>query len=347
MRRGGTLPFLNRAATLACFVLALTFSARGGSLSTSVLGMFPKNMGEIGYANLKTARQAAWFGQFESLILPSRFQRFRDFLRSTGVDPDEQIEEVAWAATSLAKPAVAPGGATGADNGGTQRYTGQEVVGIALGSFTPDRVDQAAKKQHLPIATVRGYSLYAFGSGISPGDLFFFFLDTNTIAFGHREVLEALIGVRFGEEESFLQNETLWPLVNEVNGQGTLWVALDKDSAHTSIERLVPEAAQFPGASDLLARVKGMTATMQMDSGLDAQVTPVCGSPADAQTLAQILQAGLLFKRYQLAQTNPDAAKVIDDTGVSSDGDRLKVHTQVPDDLVQTLMKSGLSFPKD
>jgi len=344
MSRGGKLPLLGRSASLLCFVFALCFGARGSSLSTSVLGMFPKNMGEIGYANLKSARQTAWFPQFEAQALPLRFRRFEEFLRSAGVDADTQVEEVAWGATSLAKPPVTPGEASTPDNGGTQAYTGQQVVGIALGSFTPDLVDQAAKKQMLPTITVRGFTLYAFGSGISPGDLFFFFVDSNTIAFGHRDVLEALIGVRFGEQDSFLQNETLWPLVSEVNGQGTLWLALDKDSAHLSIERLIPEAAQFPGASDLLGRVKGMTVTLQVDSGLDAQVTPLCGSPADAQTLAQLLQAGLMYKRYQLAQTNPDAAKLIDDTSVSSDGDHLKVHTQAPNELVQTLLKSGLAF---
>jgi hypothetical protein len=331
------------ALFLALAVAGAARVARAASLSSSVLGMFPKNLGEVGYADLKTARQASWFPQFEVQVLPLRFHRFEEFLRTSGINTDTQIEEIAWASSHPAKPA--PGAAPGSAQ--PQQYTGEQVVGIALGSFTPDRVDAFFTKQKLPTATVRGYTLYAFGSGVSPGDLFFFFFDSNTIAFGHREILERLIGVRFGDEESFLQNQTLSPLVDEVNGQGTLWVALDKQYAQASIERMVPEAAQFPGAADLIARVKGMTATIQIDTGLDAQVTPHCGSTNDAITLAQLVQAGLLFKRYQLAQNNPDAAKVIDSTSVSADGDHLKVRTQLSDDLVQSVLKTGgISFPQ-
>jgi hypothetical protein len=340
------------AAAALCLMLGLPDAARmarAGSLSSSVLGMLPKNLGEVGYADLKTARQASWFPQLQAQILPLRFQRFEEFLRSAGVDPDKQVEEVVWAVASSPKqaPAGAPGGAQapGADAPPPQKYSGEEVVGIALGSFTPDITEQFFKKQKLPSVSVRGYTLYAFGSGVSPGDLFFFFLDSNTAAFGHREMIEALIGVRFGDEESFFKNDTLSPLVEEVNGQGTLWVALGQEYAHTSIERLMPEAAQFPGATDLLGRVKGMTATLQTSSGLDAQVTPHCGSTNDAITLAQLLQAGLMYRRYQAAQNNPDLTRVIDSTSVSADGDHLRIRTQLSDDAVSTLMKGqGISF---
>jgi len=339
MKTRTKLPAPAAAALLLVLALAgLARVARAGSLSSSVLGMFPKNLGEVGYVDLKTAREAAWFPQFENLVIPLRYRRFEEFLRTAGIDPDAQIDEVAWAG---ARPSPAPAGSAE-----PQRFSGEQIVGVALGSFTPDKVDDYFKKQKLPTVSARGYTLYAFGSGVSPGDLFFFFFDSSTIVFGNREILEAVIGVRFGDEESFLTNQNLAPLVDEVNGQGTLWVALDKQYAQNSIERMVPESAQFPGAADLLGRVTGMTATIQISSGLDAQVTPHCGSTNDALTLAQLLQAGLLFKRYQLAQSNPDGAKLIDATTVSADGDHLKVRTQASDDLVQTLLKSGaISIP--
>ena len=338
------------ASATLCLVMSLAGVvriARAGSLSSSILGMLPKNLGEVGYADLRSARRAAWFPQFEAQVLPLRFERFQEFLRSAGLDVDKQVEEIAWAAALPPKP---PSGKTSAPAGDqaapAQKFSGEQVVGIALGSFTPDVTAQFFTKQKLPSVTVRGYTLYAFGSGVSAGDLFFFFLDSNTVAFGHREILEALIGVRFGDEESFLENDTLSPLVDEVNGQGTLWVALDSEYARTSIGRLMPEVEQYPGAASLLARVKGMTASLQIDTGLDSQVIPHCGSASDALTLAQLLQAGLLYKRYQAAQNNPDVARAIDATSVSADGDHLKIRTQLSDDLLSALLKSsGFSLP--
>jgi len=346
MRRRG---LVGPAVAVVCLVVGLAGVARvarAGSLSSSILGMFPKNVGEIGYADLKTARQASWFAQFEGQALPTRFSHFERYLASTGMDLNKQVEEVAWAAAAPSSPSPQDANAGGNANSGgpptkPQKFTGEEVVGVALGSFQPDVIDSFFKQQKLPTVSARGYTLYAFGSGASPGDLFFFFLDSNTLAFGHREPLEALIGVRFGDEDSFLQNDTLNNLVSEVNGQGTMWVAMDKNYAQMSISRLLPDLAQFPGAQPLLARITGMTLAVQTDPGVDAQVTPHCASPEDAITLAQLLQAGLLYKRYQVNQYNEDMAKALDATTVSADGDHLKIRAQFSTELLTSLLRSN------
>ncbi len=345
-----TRRFAGPFAAVVCLGLTLggvARIARAGALTPSVLGMFPKNVGEVGYANLKAAREADWFSQFEAQVLPTRFSHFERYLVSAGLDLDKQVEQVVWAAA--APPSPPPAGADG--SGGNpapsgppaqpQKFSGEEVVGIALGDFQPDVIDSFFKNQKLPTVTVRGYTLYAYGSGMSPGDLFFFFLDPSTLAFGHREPLEALIGVRFGDEESFLANDKLNDLVSEVNGQGTIWAALDKNYAQETISRLMPDLAQFPGAQPLLARIGGMTISVQTDPVVDAQITPHCASTDDALTLAQLLQAGLLYKRYQVNQYNADMAKAIDATSVSADGEHLKIRAQFSTDLLLSLLRSN------
>ena len=337
------------AAALLCLAVRLAGVARvarAGSLSASVLGMFPKNVGEIGYADLKTARQSSWFSQFEAQILPTRFSHFERYLTSTGMDLSKQVEEIAWAAAAPKEPPPAgknpqANDASGGPPAQPQKFTGEQVVGIALGNFQPDVIDAFFKKQNLPTLTIRGYTLYVFGSGVSPGDLFFFFLDSNTLAFGHRDALEALIGVHFGDEPSFLENDKLNDLVTEINGQGTLWAALDKHYAQESISRLLPDVQQFPGAEQFLNRISGMTIAVQTDPGVDAQITPHCASTDDAITLAQLLQAGLLFKRYQVKQYNEDMAKAIDATTVSADGNNLKIRAQFSNDLLIALLRSN------
>jgi len=342
--------FAGACAALGCLVLALGGTgrmARAATLSSSVLGMLPKNVGEIGYADLKTARQADWFAQFEAQVLPTRFSHFERYLKSAGMDLDKQVEEIVWAAAAAPSRPDANAGGTGgnaAPNGPPnqpQKFSGEEVVGIALGSFHPDVIDSFFKNQKLPTATVRGYTLYAYGSGMSPGDLFFFFFDSNTLAFGHREPLEALINVRFGDEDSFLLNDTLNQLVSEVNGQGTMWAALDKNYAQQSVAVLLPDLAQFTGAQPLLGRISGMTIAVQTDPGVDAQIAPHCGSTDDALTLAQLLQAGLLYKRYQVNQYNADMVKAIDATSVSADGDHLKIRMQFSSELLLALLRSN------
>ena len=70
--------------------------ARAGSLSPDVIALFPKEGGEFAYADLKKARTLKWFPQLQEQLLPARFKQFEKFLASAGVDPNSQVEELAW-----------------------------------------------------------------------------------------------------------------------------------------------------------------------------------------------------------------------------------------------------------
>lgn len=139
--------------------------ARAGTLSTSVLGLFPKNVGEIAYADLKSARRFKWFPQLKEQMLPPRFREFEKFLASAGVDPNTQVDELAWGfVTSTSTPA-------GQAEAPSVPSTDQ-IVGIALGQFNPTSAESFFTSQKLATQKTRGYTLFAFGSGSGPQDLF-------------------------------------------------------------------------------------------------------------------------------------------------------------------------------
>ena len=337
--------------------LAMPRPVRAGRLGSDVIALFPKEIGEFAYADLKTARHLPWFAQFKDQVVPSRFRQFERFLAAAGIDPDSQVDELAWAtvmpsgqivkATETTKEDAPAKAAPGKDQKpavasappASAPQTGEQIVGIALGNFSPSSAEKYFEQQKLPIVKIRGYSLFAFGTGTGPTDIFFFFIDSNTAAFGHRQLLEKLIEVRFGGEESLLRNDRLFPLVDEVNGHGLVWAVMDENYTRLGINQLLPEAAQFPDAGKLFARVKAMTIEVLADRGVDARMNAVCGSTDDANTLAQLLQAGLLYRRYQEAQSNPDLAKAIDSSTVTARGDRLQVGFALTDDLLVALLR--------
>jgi len=313
------------AALLLAALLAAPVRTSAGSLSTSVIGMFPKQVGEFAYADLKAARKFAWFPQLRDQLLPSRFQQFEQFLRSAGVDPDTQVDELAW-------------GGIGGITGG--KVTGEEVVGVALGTFDPSSSEDHFKQQKLPMFDVHGYHLYAFGSGSGANDILFTFIDSNTAAFGHRPALEKLIDVRTGAAESLLTNDLLFPLINEANGSGVIWAVLDQSYARLGMQQLVPQAGQFPQAAAIINRIRAMTISVDADSGIDAHLQAVCSSTDDANLLAAALQAGLMYRRYQEAQDHPDLAGALDQVQVAPSGDRLKVDAPVSQDQIQSLIRT-------
>lgn len=312
------------AVALALLAVALTFVPQqtfAGTLNTSVIGMFPKTVGEFGYADLKAARQFAWYPQLREQLLPSKFRQFEQFLTSAGVDPNTQVDELAWGAIN-------------------SKANGEQVVGVALGSFDPSSSETRFKQAKLPMIEEQGYHLYAFGSGSGPGDILFTFIDSNTAAFGHRKALEQLIDVRMGGSESLLTNDQIFPLINEANGNGVVWGVFDKEYSHIVMQQLIPQASQFPQAAAMVNRIKAMMFTAKADSGVEADFQAQCASPDDANLLSAAIQAGLMYRRYQESQSQPDLAGALDRVQVSSVGDRLKVNAPVSQDQLMGLIRS-------
>jgi len=293
-----------------------------GTLSTDIIGMFPKTVGEFAYADMKAARKFAWFPQLREQLLPSRFRQFEQFLTAAGVDPNTQVDELAW-------------GAIDADKSG-----GEEILGVALGSFNPSSSEALFKQQKLPMTDYHGYHLYAFGSGSGAGDILFTFIDSNTAAFGVRPAMEKMIDVRTGVSESLLTNDTLFPLINEADGTGIIWAVLDKSYTHIAVQQLLPQASQFPQAATIINRLHAMTISVAADSGIDAQFQAVCNSTDDANLLAAALQAGVMYRRYQEAQDHPDLASALDQVSVTPSGDRLKIDAPVSQDQLLSLIRT-------
>jgi hypothetical protein len=310
------------AVLLAC---ALPPAARAGSLSTEVIGMFPQNAGEVAYADLRQARYLTWFPQLQEQ-LPERFRQFEKILASAGVDSNSQVEELAWALV----PADLPAGA--AQN--TAVPTSEEVVGVALGPFWPQKAEAYFKARKLAVVKVRDYSLYAFG-----GDLFVCFIDSNTAAFGQRKELEKLIAVRDGEEQSLLSNTELAPLISQANGSGVVWAVLSAPYARMAMQQLAPRTAEFPQAQQLVSKLRALTLEISAGSSIQAYFEAVCASPDDANAFAVLLQAGLLYQRNQVANASPDLAAMLGQAEVAPSGDRLDVTLTLTDDQAVGLIR--------
>jgi len=325
---------VTRIVVVALLAVAVTFGAltaiptrtSAGSLSTAIIGMFPKDAGEFAYADLKTARKYPWFAQLNDQLLPPRFHQFEQFLASSGVDPNSQVEELAWASESNGK--------------------GDNVVGIALGNFDPSASEAKLKTQKVPSFESQGYRMYAFGSGIAAGDILFLFFDSNTAAFGNRASLEKLIDVRMGGTPSLLTNESLFPMISEANGNGIVWGVLDKEHTAIALQQLVPQAGQFPQAAAIIARIKAMIINISADDkSIDAHLQAVCASVDDANLLSAAFQAGLMYRRYQEASSNPALAKALDGVGVVPTGDRLKINAPISQEQMTALIQSKSFAP--
>ena len=314
---------LTAKVVLAAGMALVPLRSSARALGPSEIAMFPKEVAEFAYTDLKSVQRYPWFLVFRDELLPPHFREFERFLLSAGIDPNTQVDELVWAQLP------------------TTKKDGEQVVGIGFGSFDPSSNEERFKQQKLPVTNYQGYHLYASGAATSAGDILFTFLDSNMAAFGHRSALEKLVDLRMGRGESLLTNEALFPLISEANGGGVIWAVMDKSNAHRAIQRFIPQANLFPQAAIILNRMHAMMVNVDAGNSLDVRFYAVCDSVDDANFLGAALQAGLLYRRYQEEQTPPDPAQeMAESIRVTPRGDRLIVESSVSDDQFGALIKS-------
>ncbi len=318
----------------AVLILAAAKPVKAGGIGADTIGLFPKEVGEFAYADLKKARTLKWYPSLQEQMLPERFREFEKFLASAGVDPNSQVDELAW---GLVPEAMAK-----KEGGGTTDVPSSEmIIGIALGSFSPETTEAYFKQQKLATTVVRGFTLYAFGSGSGANDLFFLFIDSSKAAFGHRQLLEKMIEIRAGGQDGLLRNERMFKLINEANGSAMVWAVLDPGYTRLALGQLAPEVQQFPEAAKLIQNMQSMIISASAGSGLEGKFQAVCGSTQDANTLSQLMQAGLLYKKYQANKDNPELGQLLDQASVSPSGDRVVINLNISDDQMTSLIKKN------
>jgi hypothetical protein len=284
-------------------------------------------MGTLAYTDLKAARQYPWFLGFRDKLLPPHYGDFENFFVAAGIDPNTQVDELAWGQLRS-----------------NARRAGDEVLGIGFGAFDPASNEERFKQQKLRVIDYAGYHLYAIGATTGPSDILFTFLDSSMAAFGQRDVLEKLVDLRMGRGESLMTNDTLYPLISEANDGGVMWAVFDKTYTPRMVQQLIPEASLIPQAATLILRMHAMVINVDQSNSLDVRLQAVCGSVDDANLLGAVLQAGVMFRRSQQEQPHVDLAQeMLESMRVTPQGDRLQIESSLSDDQVIPLVKSASS----
>jgi hypothetical protein len=322
-------------AVAVAFVLASALSpvANAGSLTTEVVGIFPRDAAEFAFADLRQARSLAWFPELQREVLPDQLRQFEQFLASPGMARDSRVEELAWAVVPSESQAQTAVG-TGAPNGG-------DTVVVALGQFSPESTNAYFKAQKRDIVEVRNYQLYSLGGGSADSGLFVCFVDSTVAVLGERKELERVIGILHGEEPSLLSNGDLAPLISQADAHSVVWAVLSAHGARQEMKELVPLVEAFPQAQQLISKVRAFTLEIDAGSGIESHFAALCGSSDDADMLGALLQADLSFQSSPSGKSAQNVTGFLDRAQVGLSGDRLDVTFDLTDNQVVGLLQKG------
>lgn len=310
-------------------LLAATSGLRASSLDSALLGMFPRQVTQLGYADLAQARQFPWFPQLESQLVPVSIYEFEEFLKTAQTRPASGVDQVAWAQV-----------AASVEGGPPAQGAAAQLVIVASGHFQADTMQSFLQSRNAPNFQVANYTVYASGIGTAGNDVYIAVIDPETIAFGHLNSLKRILKIRRADEDSLLANEEMMSLIDRANGEGVFWGVLDRGESESAIRQMVPEAANFAQAADLVHKMGETLIVVKSASNVEVNFTFSCASASDAGLLSQLLQAGLLYKRYESSRSDGVIAQILDGLKVLASNNHLDISIGLTDDQVLRLVEN-------
>jgi len=287
------------------------------------MASFPADTQQVAYSNFAQLRSSPDYPQIRQHVLYRQFRGFQEFLRSLGVDPEKDVDEVmlGWRGESLG----GPGG-----------------YGLATGRFEPDKVRVLVTQDRLPVQSHAGHDLFAFGSGADPADIFFTFLDSSLAAFGRLHDLKALLDVTEGSANALETNETFRGYEAELEETSPQWgILTGKAAANVAAPWLSGGKKSTVDMTAFMEPVQAVLYRVDWDGGFTVHISVVCKTPESAAglfKLLNILKAALVFSAAGGGSGSPSLLQNLD---ARQDGSRLELSTSGPADALDQVLKVG------
>jgi len=308
------------AASILCLILPAPAQSQG--TARDAMSIFPADTQQMVFLNMAQLRGMAEWPQIRTRVLTRQLRDFQDFMRSVGIDPEKDVDEVVL-------------GWRGENNTG--------MVGRAEGRFDPDHVRALFKRQSLPVREYMGHELYAFGSGEDSTDVLFAFLSSSSAAFGLSHDLKDLIEVSEGSKPALETNATFVGWEAELEGTAPQWgISTGKAAASAAGPWLAAGGKLTSDPSALFGNVRAYLYRIDWSGGVNTRVSIVCGNDESATALSQLLS--ILRDARTTSGSSPmpaGFATILQGLDVHSNGSRVELSTSAPLDVIDKVLRGA------
>jgi len=287
------------------------------------LASFPADTQQVAYSNFAQLRSSPDYPQIRQHVLYQQLRGFQEFLRSVGVDPAKDIDEVmlGWRGESLSGPGS---------------------FGVATGSFDPDRVRQFFTQTQLPVQSYAGFDLFAFGSGADSADTFFTFLDSSLAAFGPLRDLKAILDVREGSAQALDTNQSLRGYEAELAGVAPQWgILTGKAAGNVAAPWLAGGKKKTIDMTAFLQPIQAVLYRVDWDGGFTVHISVACNTPESAAGLFQLLNILKSAPVFSASGGGPGSASLLQNLEARQNGSRLELDASGPADALDQVLKVG------
>ena len=300
-----------RIGLVVCFVAGMSY---GMPLNSSARAVVPADLQQLISVDYRALKDSSTAMQLKQQVLPDNLKQFEGALRGIGIDPNKDVDTLAFAAFRVGKQ-------------------GTRGIGVAAGSFDMKTVLKKMKLQKLTGSRYKNSILYPMDGGMSMS-----FLDESTLLFGEPSAVKVALDVREGEVLNIDTNSTMADMMSSVDS-AAVWSILDQQGTQNMMRSALGDASKVADYDTVKKRLLGSRYTMSFNSGVNFDLSVVTSDSLTAATLSSLVKAGILYKKMN---ASPAEKVAMDNTTVDSDSQNLQVHFKSNDQQFQSLMHSEL-----
>jgi hypothetical protein len=305
---------MKRILIAALLAGALCSSALAAPLGTNTRTVLPAQIQQIISVDYRSLRNSPSGMVLKNRVLPENLKAFETSLRSMGINPDSDVEQLTFVAYRTPK-------------GGVRNF------GVANGQFEPKKVLARFKTKKVMGTKYRDVYLWPAGSGFVMT-----FLDEDTMLFGEASAVKDGLDVRDGEQRGVASSPDMMEMITEAE-PGPVWSVLDQEGTQNMLRSVLGQASALTDYDTIKKRLLGSRYSLDLQHGVDFGLDVQTSDSFTAGTLSALLNAGVLYKKASGSDAEKSAMSNME---VKSDSGRLEVNFKADDSKFQALMKSDL-----
>ena len=283
-------------------------------LNSSARAVVPADLQQLISVDFRALKDSNTAMQLKQQVLPDNLKQFEGALKGIGIDPNKDVDTLAFAAFRMGKQ-------------------GTRGIGVANGAFDMKSVLKKMKVQKLTGTKYKTSILYPMDGGMSMS-----FLDDNTLLFGEPSAVKMALDTRDGEVLNVDTNSTMADMMSSVDS-APVWSILDQQGTQNMMRSALGDASRVADYDTVKKRLLGSRYTMSFNSGVNFDLAVVTSDSVTAATLSSLVKAGILYKKMS---ASPAEKVAMDNTTVDSDSQNLQIHFKSNDQQFQSLMHSEL-----
>src|ERR1700686_2231295 len=237
--------------------LLLVSMAHAMPLNSSARSCIPADLLQLISVDYRALKDSPTAMALKQQVLPDNLKQFEAALKNIGIDPDKDVDTLAFASFRSGKQGV-------------------RGVGVAAGPFNMKAVLKKMKLQKFVPKKYGTADIYPMDGGFVMS-----FLDDSTLLFGDASAIRAALDTSSGQALSLDTNGDMADMMSSVDS-GPVWSIRDQQGTQNAMHSAMGEATKIADYDTLKKRLMGSRYTLNFSSGVNFDMTVVTSDSASA-----------------------------------------------------------------